>query len=178
MISGRIAIDHAGYTVPNLDVAVDFFTTVFGFEVVLYGGPYHDCGYTWPGEKEPEKTTLRLAVLHLGGKSNIELLEYTGVTSDHGRAPRPSHPGGAHLALYVEDIYEVEKELRLRSDIQFLAGVEVEEGGPISGTDWAYCLTDWGMVIELIRWSPGLPYERTTKARLALPPWMRAAEPS
>lgn len=176
MITSRISIDHAGYTVPNLDEAVAFFVDVFGFEVVLHGGPYDDCGYVWPGETEPEKTVLRLAVLQLGGHANIELLEYTGAAGTQSKtaAPRPSQRGGAHLALYVEDIYDVERELRARNDVQFMAGVEVENGGPIDGTDWAYLLTSWGMVIELIRWRPGLPYERTTSARFAPPPWFES----
>jgi catechol 2,3-dioxygenase-like lactoylglutathione lyase family enzyme len=173
MINSRVSLDHSGYTVPNLDEAVSFFVDVFGFEVVLNGGPYENCGYIWPGETEPEKATLRLAVLQLGGHANIELLEYTGTPKIRGNtdAPRPSEPGGAHLAFYVENIYDAESDLRDRDDVTFLAGVEVEQGGPIDGTAWAYLMTSWGLVIELIRWNPGLPYERSTSARLVSPPW-------
>ncbi|MEV6984024.1 hypothetical protein AB0M95_22590 [Sphaerisporangium sp. NPDC051017] len=79
-----------------------------------------------------------------------------------------------HLAFYVEDIYEVERQLKQRDDIRFLCPVVREEGGPLDGLDWAYLLTPWGLVIELLRWRPGqMPYEATTAKRMVPPPWLR-----
>jgi catechol 2,3-dioxygenase-like lactoylglutathione lyase family enzyme len=175
MIDGRIAVDHIGVSVPDLDEAISFFVDVFGFEVVLRAGPYDNFGYVWPGEDGPEQANLRLAVLRQGDH-NVELLEYSGRSAgDLSPAPRPADPGGMHLALYVEDIYEAEARLKGRSDIRFLCPVEKEQGGPLDGLDWAYLLTSWGLVIELIRWQPGLPYEAATEKRLAPPPWLRSS---
>jgi catechol 2,3-dioxygenase-like lactoylglutathione lyase family enzyme len=175
VVNSRIAIDHIGLSVPNLDQAVKFFQDVFGFDVVFYTDPYGDVGWVWPGETEPEKLTLRIAVLEHDGMDNIELLEYSNRSvRDSGPVPRPADPGGTHLAFYVEDIYEVEKQLRKRDDIRFLSPVTMEEGGPIHGTDWSYILTDWGLTIELIRWTPGeLPYEQHTHKRMVAPHWLR-----
>jgi catechol 2,3-dioxygenase-like lactoylglutathione lyase family enzyme len=173
MISGKIAIDHVGLSVPNLDQAVSFFNEVFGFETVFYTDPYEDVGWVWPGETEPERLTLRIAVLQHEGQHNLELLEYSDrAAPPETKPPRPADPGGMHLAFYVEDIYAAEQELRQRKDVRFLSPVALEEGGPISGTDWSYLLTDWGLVIELIRWKPGLPYEAHTHARMVTPPWI------
>jgi catechol 2,3-dioxygenase-like lactoylglutathione lyase family enzyme len=178
MPTARIAIDHIGLTVPDLDRAVAFFSDVFGCELVFYTGPYDDVGFVWPGDSESEKLSLRIAVLTHNGTNNIELLEYTNrtVAPTSTVAPRPADPGGMHLAFYVDDIYQFEQQLQDRSDVRFLTPVTVEEGTPIAGTDWAYLLTDWGLTIELIRWQPGtLPYEQTTHRRMIPPTWLSAS---
>src|SRR5581483_995903 len=70
------SIDHVGFTVPDLDEAVEFFCDVLGCELVLREGTYDNCGYVWPGESEPERATVRLAILRHGDSHNVELLEY------------------------------------------------------------------------------------------------------
>lgn len=169
----KVALDHVGITVPDLDEAIEFFTDAFGCKVALRAGPYEDFGYTWPGAAGPENASLRLAVLTLGDSSNIELLEYSGREGSADRpAPQPADRGGMHIALYVEDVYGLGRELEARDDVQVLAPVQVEEGGPLDGLIWSYFLTSFGLVIELIRWRPGLPYEATSENRLVPPPWL------
>ncbi|RGE19554.1 VOC family protein [Leucobacter sp. wl10] len=169
---GRLALDHVGLSVPDLEEAVAFFVEVFDCEHVFTAGPYENSGWVWPGEPEPEVLTLRLAVLRQGDTLNIELLEYTDRTREQpDRAPRPADPGGHHLAFYVEDIHGFERRLRARDDVRFMNATETEEGGPIDGTEWCYFLTPWGLTIELIRWEPGLPYESTTRSRMVPAPW-------
>ena len=172
----KLAVDHVGITVPNLDVAIDFFVDAFDAKVVFLSGPYENFGYVWPGNEGPEEASLRLAVLTLGDSHNIELLEYANRVGVEDRpAPQPADRGGMHLALYVEDIGEVGERLAARDDIRVLAPVQVEEGGPIDGLIWCYVLTTFGLVIELLKWEPGLPYEATSEHRMVLPPWRRHA---
>ncbi|TQR82397.1 VOC family protein [Mycobacterium hodleri] len=175
MHNERLAVDHVGLTVPDLDQAVTFFTEAFGCEEIFRAGPYSDCGYFWPGEAQPEVATVRLAMLRHGGTHNVELLEYKDRSRvDRPEAPRPTERGGAHLAFYVDDIHALVDALRQRNDVRFLGVVEREQGGPIDGLEWVYLLTSWGLVIELLRWEPGqLPYEVGTSARLIPPPWLR-----
>lgn len=170
-----IALDHIGLTVPDLETAVEFFEQAFECTHVFTAGPYDNTGWTWPGEAEPERLTLRLAVLRQGDTLNIELLEYRDrERGAAGDPPRPPDPGGQHIAFYVEDIHGVEQRLRKRGDVEFLNATEVEEGGPIDGAEWCYLRTSWGQVIELIRWEPGrLPYEAATRRRMIPPPWRR-----
>lgn len=175
MSQDLLALDHVGLTVPDLEQAIDFFVEAFGCEHVFTGGPYDNTGWVWPGESEPESLTLRLAVLRQGDSLNIELLEYSDRTREApDRAPRPPDPGGNHLAFFVEDIHGLEQRLRERGDVRFMNATEVEEGGPIDGTEWCYLLTPWGQTIELIRWQSGLPYESATAVRMVPPPWRRA----
>lgn len=174
MISSRVAIDHVGLTVPDLEQAISFFTDAFGFQLVFRSEPYDDVGWVWPGQTEPERLTLRLAVLQHQNRDNLELLEYRDRAAPPTAVPpSPADPGGMHLALHVEDIDTAAAELGQRNDIRFLSPVALEDTGPISGTDWTYLLTDWGLVIELIRWAPGLPYEQHTPHRMVPAPWHR-----
>lgn len=171
-----MSVDHVGLTVPDLEVAIDFFVEALGAEVVLRAGPYDDCGYVWPGESRPERMTVRLAVLSHSGTHNIELLEYANRERPSSTTPpEPADPGGAHLAFFVEDLEGVAGRLAARDDVRVLAPVDTERGGPLGGLEWSYFLTSWGLVVELVRWAPGvLPYERTTDARLVPPRWLAA----
>jgi catechol 2,3-dioxygenase-like lactoylglutathione lyase family enzyme len=170
----RVAVDHVGITVPDLDEAIDFFVDLLGFDVVFRSADYDDFGYVWPGNETSEKATLRLAVLKLGDDYNIELLEYTNRVGVEDRpAPQPADRGGMHLALFVEEIEALAARLEARPDVQVLAPVQVEEGGQIDGLVWSYFLAPFGLVIELLRWEPGMPYESCSQHRMVQPPWRR-----
>ena len=174
MITARRAFDHVGLAVPNLDEAVSFFVDAFGFDVVITAGPYDNFGYTWPGDAGPERGTLRQANLVLGDSFNLELLEYTDRTVEiPNRAPRPADPGGWHLCLHVDDIDSASAELAARPDTDAISEVISEEDG-LDGLRWAYFRTTWGLVVELIQWQPGMPYEGHTHCRMALPRWAPA----
>ena len=172
-----IALDHVGLAVPDLDAAIAFFEEVLACELVFTAGPYDDTGWVWPGEAEPEELSMRLALLRQGDTLNIELIEYTCRTRElPDRAPRPADPGGQHLAFFVEDIHGIERRLRERGDVHFMNATETEHDSPIAGTEWCYFLTPWGQAIELIRWEPGLPYERSTTRRMIAPRWRQRLE--
>ncbi|MEH3143621.1 MAG: VOC family protein [Mycobacterium kyogaense] len=172
MITARRAFDHVGLAVPDLDEAVAFFVDAFGFDVVITAGPYGDFGYVWPGDTEPERGTLRQANLVLGDSFNLELLEYTDRTAEiPNKPPRPADPGGWHLCLHVDDIHSASAELAARTDTEALSDIIREEGDPMDGLQWAYFRTTWGLVVELIHWQPGMPYEKHTHCRMAQPRW-------
>lgn len=174
MLPSRIAVDHVGLTVPNLDEAIDFFVDAFGCELVFRAGPYDNVGYFWEGEDAPEPATVRLAVLTHNGTHNLEVLEYTNKSRTSGDdKPRPSDPGGAHLAFWVEDIDGVVEKLREYPGVRLLGEIDVEIDTPIGGAKWIYTQAPWGLVIELLSYQPGLPYESTTNKRLVVPPWLR-----
>lgn len=173
-LPGRISVDHVGYTVPDLDKALDLFINVFGCQLVFRGGPYDDAGYVWPGESKPASTPMRMAMVTHGGTINIELLEYDNVLQERVEAPRPCERGGCHICFYAQDIQAVTEILKKRDDVMVMGEVEKEIGGATDGTEWIYMVTTWGLVIELIKWEPGkLPYEKETSERMIPPPWKR-----
>lgn len=159
-------------SVPDIDEAIEFFVDALGFEIVIREGPYDDFGYVWPGDTAPETGRLRQANLVLGDSFNLELLEYGQRSIEPpNRAPRPSDPGGWHLAVHVDNIEVASQELLQRSDVRPLSGVVVETG-LMNDLKWAYFRTDWGLVLELIQWSPGMSYESLTDLRMAAPRWV------
>ena len=169
MITVKRAFDHVGLAVPDLEKAVAFFVDALGFDVVIEAGPYDDFGYVWPGEDGPERGTLRQANLVLGDSFNLELLEYTNrQVRLPDAAPRPADPGGWHLCLHVDDIETAGAELTARADTEAISEI-IREQDDMDGLKWAYFRTDWGLVLELIQWQPGMPYERKTHHRMALP---------
>ncbi len=173
----QFVIDHVGFNVPDLDEAVEFFCNALGCELVLEDGPADNCGYLWPGETEPERAKVRWAVLRHGESHNIELLEYLepelGTRFD---PPRPSERGAGHLAIYVDDIDAAVRELSAWRGVEVLGAVGTETG-LMAGLRWVYLMTPWGMVVELVNWPKGMPYEETTSARLVPPPGLPVAPP-
>jgi len=169
------AIDHIGFTVSNLDQAVDFFQDALNCEVVLRAGPYPDCGYIWPGEPSPEPATVNLAVLRYDDTHNIELLEYQNTRLDERPEPvRPCERGAAHFAIYVDDVPAALGRMLRHDGVRPLGAPMTEDGGPLEGLEWVYVATPWGLIIELLRWPLGMPYEQTTDARLIEPTGLHA----
>lgn len=164
-------IDRAGYTVPNLEEAINFFTQVLGSELLYQAGPY----------KEPEPNWMQthldaspngevwLAVLRCGSFNNIELVEFKApdqVTTP----PRVSDVGGRHLAFYVDDMDAAIAYLKVQTGVKVLKSIvhaadEGEEAGIIS----TYFVTPWGMYMELITRPQYAPFEQRTLARLFRP---------
>ncbi len=91
MIATARSVDHFGVVVPDRDSAVAFFTDVLG-GVMTYRTDWFDSGL---GHRQ------RLAMLRLGSRTNVELIEYKGAVS---RAPSLTDVGCSHLALYVDDV--------------------------------------------------------------------------
>ncbi|MBD2090650.1 VOC family protein [Microcoleus sp. FACHB-1515] len=160
-------IDHAGYTVPDLDQAIDFFITVLGCELLYQAGPYGEPEPNWmqthlgasPGE-------VRLALLRCGPVNNIELVEFKALEQTT-TPPRVSDAGGRHLAFYVDDMDAAIAYLKAQRDVKVLESIvhavdESEEAGITS----TYFITPWGMHMELINRPDHAPYEQRTSARI------------
>jgi catechol 2,3-dioxygenase-like lactoylglutathione lyase family enzyme len=174
-IPGATGVHHVAYTVPDLNQAVEFFTTVIGAELVYRLGPVQDSAGDWMTRQLGVAADARaqIAMLRLGPVTNLELFEYTA--SDQRRSlPRNSDWGGHHLAIYVTDVDEAVAYLRVQPGVRVLGEPETVVDGPISGDRWVYFLTPWGMQLELIHLPAGMPYEQHTQARLYLPdqPWV------
>ncbi|MBC7937200.1 MAG: hypothetical protein H7Y86_17790, partial [Rhizobacter sp.] len=78
-VPGARAVDHAGFTVPDLEQAVTFFTDVFGAAVLWRSAPFTADGLAprAPAGLNADPSALsRLAMLRLGPNLNIELVEY------------------------------------------------------------------------------------------------------
>lgn len=163
---GLRGTDHIGFTVPDLDAAVDFFVNVIGCEPFYEIGPFQSDD-DWMAEHlnvHPRTVMRRLKFLRCGHGSNFELFEYEAPDQNR-RQPRNSDIGGHHLAFYVDDMAAAITHLEAH-DVRIQGTPTVRTSGPSAGQTWVYFLTPWGMQCELVSFPDGKGYERETDRRL------------
>lgn len=157
---GLRGTEHIGFTVPNLDEAVDFFVKIIGCEPFYELGPFQSNG-DWMQTQlnlHPRAVMKRLKFLRCGNGSNFEIFEYSA-PDQRLEQPKNSDIGGHHLAFYVDDINEAIAYLKANG-VRVLGEPVVREEGPSAGQTWVYFLTPWGMQMELVSYPNGKAYER------------------
>ncbi|WP_327282197.1 MULTISPECIES: VOC family protein [unclassified Streptomyces] len=160
------SVDHFAFTVPDLDQAVEFFTTTLGGELVyrLDRLVREDDWMSVHLDVDP-RATAEIAMLRLGPTSNIELFEYTAPTQNTV-PPRNNDVGGHHLAFYVDDVDAAVAYLSGRPGVRVLGTPqEMPEGSPNAGDRWIYFLTPWGMQMEVHSVPQEMPYHQETDGR-------------
>ena len=165
-LPGLRGTDHIGFTVPNLEEAVDFFVNVLGCEPFHHLGPFQsdgDCMQTHLNV-HPRAVMKKLRFLRCGNGANFEIFEYESPDQNH-RQPRNSDVGGHHIAFYVDDIHAAIAYLK-KKDVRVLGEPTRRDSGPHAGQTWIYFLTPWGMQLELVSFPNGKGYEKETTARL------------
>jgi len=165
-LPGLRGADHIGFTVPNLDEAVDFFVNVLGCEEFYELGPFRfdDDWMQQHLNVHPRAVMKKLRFLRCGNGSNFEIFEYEA-PDQNVRPPLNSDVGGHHIAFYVDDFDTALQYLRERN-VRILGEPTVRTAGPSAGQTWVYFLTPWGMQLELVSFPNGKGYEKTTDRRL------------
>ena len=103
-------IDHTALSVPDMDAAIDFYSGVLGFEVLM--------NFAWPSGAKPlddlvglPDSASKVAMLKLGD-TKLEIFQYQNPV---GKAQDPERPvsdhGIIHLCLAVSDIQQVYERL-------------------------------------------------------------------
>jgi len=165
-VRGIRTIDHVGFSVPDLDEAVDFFVTVLGAEEVLRHGslPPNPEVSVRQFARHPASALQGISMLRLGPLT-IELIQYSS-PDQRTDWPSTSDFGGHHLALYVDDLDAAVADLRS-------AGVDVlgdpmDLRGPEAGAGarFIYFRAPWGLFCELVSYPSGKAYEASTDRRL------------
>ncbi len=163
---GLRGTDHIGFTVPNLEEAVDFFVNVLGCETFYQLGPFQSDG-DWMQTHlnvHPRAVMRKLRLLRCRNGANFEIFEFEA-PGQNQQQPKNSDVGGHHIAFYVDDIYAAIDYLSARS-VRVLGEPTVRTAGPNAGQTWIYFLTPWGMQLELVSFPNGKGYERETTGRL------------
>jgi len=165
-LPGLRGTDHIGFTVPDLDEAVDFFVNVIGCEAFYDLGPFR-ADDDWMERQlnvHPRTVMRRLKFLRCRHGSNFEIFEYEA-PDQNAAQPKNSDVGGHHLAFYVDDMDTALAYLRDRG-VRILGEPVVRTEGPSAGQTWVYFLTPWGMQLELVSFPDGKGYEKDTDRRL------------
>lgn len=160
-------VDHVGITVPDLDEAISFFTSVLGCELLWRIDGVKDAEGEWMSDRlnVHPRASMDVAMVRCGPTANVELFRYEA--HDQVRnLPKNSDHGASHLAFYVTDIRAAVDYLRKQPGVRLLGEPEKGQEGPTKGHEWVYFLTPWGMQMEVISWPKGMPYERETEGRM------------
>ncbi len=165
-LPGLRGTDHIGFTVPDLQEAVDFFVNVLGCEEFYELGPFQfeDDWMQRQLNVHPRTVMKKLRFLRCKNGSNFEIFEYEAPDQKRDQ-PKNSDIGGHHLAFYVDDFDAALAYLRDRN-IRILGEPVVRTEGPSAGQTWVYFLTPWGMQLELVSFPNGKGYEKETTQRL------------
>ena len=165
-IPGLRGTDHIGFTVPDMDQAIDFFVDVIGCEAFFELGPLKsdDDWMQVHLNVHPRAVARRVKFMRCGFGANFELFEYSAPEQKRGQ-PLNSDVGGHHLAFYVDDIEAAIAYLRDKC-VTLLGAPTVRTEGANAGQTWIYFLAPWGMQFELVSFPGGKGYERDTERRL------------
>lgn len=165
-LPGLRGTDHIGFTVPNLQEAVDFFVDVIGCEPFYELGPFQsdDDWMTVHLNVHPRTVMRKLKFLRCANGSNLEIFEYEA-PDQVADQPKNSDIGGHHLAFYVDDMDAALEHLRSHR-VCILGEPTTRTEGPSAGQTWVYFLTPWGMQLELVSFPGGKQYEKETSRRL------------
>ncbi|MEU1150809.1 VOC family protein [Streptomyces sp. NPDC005863] len=163
-------VDHYAYTVADLDVAVDFCTTVLGADVLYRLGPVEEPDSDWMARQLDvhPRASAHIAMLRLGPDANLELFQYTA-PEQQLRATGFTDVGGHHIGIHVRDLDAALAKAARSPHVRVLGEPRADAGGPTAGNRWIHLLTNWGMRIELRQLAAELPYERDTEARVYRP---------
>lgn len=134
-------IEHTGFVVPDIEEAVDFFTQILGFEVLLrpQAMSFEDDRLTRYFGVYLHSKVVGAAFLQYGGKK-IELVQWEA-PGQQRTVQNPGDVGVAHLALTVSNLDAAINFLRSKN-------VLIREFCPIG---FIYISTPWGMEIQLMQ---------------------------
>jgi catechol 2,3-dioxygenase-like lactoylglutathione lyase family enzyme len=135
-LPGLRGTDHIGFTVPDLDAAVDFFVNVIGCEAFYDLGPFQfdDDWMQRQLNVHPRAVMRRLKFLRCRHGSNFEIFEYEAPDQNTSQ-PKNSDIGGHHLAFYVDDMDAALAYLREKG-VRILGEPVVRTEGPSAGQTW------------------------------------------
>lgn len=167
-VPGLRSLDHAAFTVLDLQQAVEFFCKHLGATLVFRDGPFSGIGM--PGRLGVDPSArCELAMLRLGDATNLELFEYQA-PDQRVTAPRNSDVGGHHLGFYVDDIDAAYAYLGRVPGVVLRTGPNgVADDAPVAGQRWFYFLTPWGMQLEATTDGRGRFYEGLPGAGMVAP---------
>ncbi|MDT7549461.1 MAG: methylmalonyl-CoA/ethylmalonyl-CoA epimerase [Actinomycetota bacterium] len=134
------AIDHVGIAVPDLDAAIEHYTTAYGMTLVH--------------EEVNEEQGVREAMMAVGDSgSYLQLLSPLSSDTTIGKFLDKSGPGIQQMAYRVDSIDEVSEHLRAQG--MKLLYDEPRTGTAGSRVNFVHPKSAGGVLVELVEPAPG-----------------------
>jgi methylmalonyl-CoA/ethylmalonyl-CoA epimerase len=134
------AIDHVGIAVPDLDAAIEHYTTAYGMTLVH--------------EEVNEEQGVREAMMAVGDSgSYLQLLSPLSPDTTIGKFLDKSGPGIQQMAYRVDSIDEVSEHLRGQG--MKLLYDEPRKGTAGSRVNFVHPKSAGGVLVELVEPAPG-----------------------
>jgi catechol 2,3-dioxygenase-like lactoylglutathione lyase family enzyme len=139
------AFNHTSFTVPDIALAVRFWSDVLGFAssgIVERRGAWVEAVTGVAG--------ARIKVAHLHGYGHhMEFIEYAGGSRDRA-GDRADRPGTGHVCLEVADIHETERVMRAAGATGVGTMTEISDPG-MTPCIAGYLRDPSGIIIELLQ---------------------------
>lgn len=141
-----LRLHHVAITVPDLDAAIEWYTTVLRLTVSrLEAETDVDSGAIGlPGEK----VRLRGAELAISGAEGPFLELHQFITPTGRGSRRVCDTGISHFAFYTDDIHAEYDRLRSLG-VSFSSPPQYIDTGGLAGDWWAYFKDPWGNQLHL-----------------------------
>lgn len=152
-------LQHIGFTVPDMEEAVNFLTSVFGAVTVMECGAVDaDDAFMLKHLGVPAGCKIvDQRVVQVGTGGALELFEYSGVEGKQ-TLKHNGEVGAMHVAFEVDDAYQAADRMR-KDGVDLLEGPTLIEGGPMDGLVWLYLRAPWGQYFEVLSSNGPLGYE-------------------
>ncbi|CAK6500096.1 2-epi-5-epi-valiolone epimerase (plasmid) [Pantoea sp. Nvir] len=157
-------IEHIGITVSNIEQAENFFIDALDASILYRIVPWQKSEQRIGGAQmrpvngfPPQLSVVGLSMLRLGNGCNIELFQLDpGIADDLANI---GQAGVNHFSILVDDINATAEKLKAHG-ARFYDGPSdcfAQEAGP--GNQTWFCLTPFGVLIELIALPSPLKYD-------------------
>lgn len=149
-------VDHVAYTVPDLEQAIAFFTTVVGARLLYRQGPVADPAGDFMLRQlgVHPRASCHVALLRLGPVTNLELFEYRA-PGQRVEPPRASDVGGNHIAIRVGDVDAALVHLSGRPGVRIHGRPRPVDGGAIGRC--VQLTTPCALRLELVEYGSAAP---------------------
>lgn len=142
--AGRLAVDHVGLVVDDLDAASDWYRRMFGWSVRWTTAPTRMAGHSLGLNEESALVSTRILDT---GAGHVELQKFSEPSGTATR--RTCDTGQGHIAVFADDISAGYRDLHA-AGMRFLGEPREVSGGVLPGFVWVYGLDPWGNIVELI----------------------------
>ena len=167
-------IEHIGITVTDIQQAKQFFTNALGASLLYQLVSPDDQQDTIGGDSmrplngfPSELKVTGLAMLRLANGCNVELFQTQPAAKDH--QANPSQSGINHFSLYVDDIQEAGERMRVHGAKMFDGPSDCFGQEQGKGNQTWFCMTPFGLLIELISLPTPLSYDPQATATRWIP---------